>query len=242
MLLINLPGCIIIENTEREAVPCIFFFARHIVYRVKKMNRRKFFGDMGSLRRPEMIGLAVCGLCFFTGCVIGVISAASVPDEAVDYLVEYVGGLSSGASVSGGYLKTLLRLLIYPLAAFLMGFSVLGAAAVPLLLLFRGYSLSFSLALFIGAFGHKGTLLAILLIGVRALISTPCLFVMAVQSFNASVKLHGLASRPDGGLRAGVYGRRYFLRLLLCVCFLMAAALAERAVLDILVPAAAGSI
>ena len=206
------------------------------------MNRRKFFGGSDVLRRPEMTGLIICSICFFSGCIIGVISASAVQDETAEYIVKYVELLSSGASVSGGYFRTLLRLLMYPAIAFLLGFSVLGAAAVPLLLLFRGYSLSFSLSIFIGVFGHKGTLLAILLIGVCALMSVPCLFLTSVQSFCAALKLHGLASRPDGGLRASIYGRRYFLRPLFCLFFLLAAAFAERAVLDILVPAAAGSI
>lgn len=73
--------------------------------------------------------------------------------------------------------------------ALFLGLSLLGAAAVPVLLFSRGLIFSFSLSLFVRVLGPDSVPVALRVFLPEALFSLPFLFVSAVSSLRASSRL-----------------------------------------------------
>ncbi|MGM9522278.1 MAG: hypothetical protein ACI3VB_07365 [Oscillospiraceae bacterium] len=207
------------------------------------MNRRKLLGGFGNLPQTALAALIICSVFFAVGSIIGVFFASSNSGSYADLLNSYVSNIASlEDSVLPGVAGTFLWLSKYTIFAFICGFSILGIAIIPAVFMLRGFVLSFTLAVFFRTFGSDGVLLALLISGICALISVPCFFTVSVQAFLSSLRLYSLSVHPDGGLRTGVYTKRYFLRFLLCIVVLIAAAFAESAVFTYIVPSVAGSI
>ena len=163
-------------------------------------------------------------LFFLMGVGLGYAAASVVPDatgaELTAYLQNYV---SVGDGLSRGTILSALMLYFrYPLIAVLLGFASIGVGLLPLTAVIFGGFLSFSVCCFAAAFGADGVLLALAVFGLRCLITLPCYFLLAVSAWETSV---ALALTTLGRSRRGLpirYGRRWWLRTVVCVAILLA--------------------
>jgi stage II sporulation protein M len=97
----------------------------------------------------------------------------------------------------------------------------------------RGFFLCFSIAYVVRGFGAGGVPLALSMFALDAIITVPCFFVLAVQSFSSSTRLlRGVLSRGGG---EAVYERGFFRRCAVCAGVLCAAALSDMFLTPIMV-------
>lgn len=102
-------------------------------------------------------------------------------------------------------------------AAFLLGFSPLGVACLPLLLAAQGFVLSFSLFSFARALGRSGFLLLAALFAIRLLFVPPCTLALGDAAMERSWALCSLVfGRRGRSVTAGLY--RF---AVCCVCLLL---------------------
>lgn len=134
--------------------------------------------------------LILLGTCFFAGTLGGFLFSglSGESGELSAHLLDYLRQTGSGAGVEPSLLAAVWDVLRWPLAAFLLGFSALGAVGVPVLMLARGFLLSFAAATFGRLFGLPGMAAALAAFGVTALLSVPVLFVVACGAFGASLE------------------------------------------------------
>lgn len=175
---------------------------------------------------PMLLALSVA---FLIGIFSGVLSAPDVCEggSAHDYLSGYVSALTSGAD-GASFALIFLNLSLFHLASFLCGFSALGVFVIPALALLRGFSLSFTLAVFTRLYSLNGALAAYFLFGAAALVSVPLFFTIAVQSMCASFEMaRGIFTR-SASPNPRIYTRAYFIRFLATIVILSLLAVAER--------------
>jgi len=187
----------------------------------------------------EFLGLMICGIFFICGIVIGSFSARALDDTGTQALYEsisvYIGQIADGSYISPGFLSVLWSTGRYHLLLLFLGFSLLGTLCLPLVSGMRGFYLSFSIAAFLRAFGTEGWPVAFSLFGVGALITIPCFFLLASQSFGSSLRL-GKSALGSGKAQLGtLYHRGYLLRTAICIVGILAAVLIELYVTPILV-------
>ena len=133
--------------------------------------------------------LAVLGCCFFVGALFGFFFSCWGDDsqELRDYLTDYFQMAGQGRGVEPTLLASIWDLVRWPLAAFLMGASALGAAGIPILMGARGFLLAFSAVTFARLFGLAGMAASLAAFGVTALLAVPVLFVVAADAFRQSL-------------------------------------------------------
>ena len=117
-------------------------------------------------RHTGLWRLALLGLCFCGGILLGQLAARSVPEASRTELAAY---LRQYAAVWGETTDRTASLLRVP------GFcGAAGAALILPVLAAEGFFLSFSAGCFAAALGRSGVLLALAAFGVRCLIVLPC--------------------------------------------------------------------
>ena len=179
------------------------------------MNRKAVYKV--TLDREELFGLLVCVIFFLSGGIVGTFSARSL-DEAGTLALQlsmagYIGQITEGMTIAPGFWSTLWVTGRDHLLVLFLGFSLLGALCLPLVAAVKGFYLSFSIAVFIRAFGTGGWPVAFALFGLGALITIPCFFILASQAFATSSNL-GKTALGAGKLQAGtLYDRRYTTRI-----------------------------
>lgn len=133
--------------------------------------------------------LMFLGACFAAGALGGFFfSGWSGEDPALlDYLNRYLQMAGDGGGVEPSLWASVWDLLRWPLAAFLLGSTALGAAGIPLLLGARGFLLSFAAATFVRLLGLPGMAVSLTAFGVSALVAVPVLFVTASDAFRQSL-------------------------------------------------------
>lgn len=175
--------------------------------------------------QPSFFPRVLClALFFLIGVGLGSAAASVVPDktgaELAAYLRDYVSvedGLSREAVFS-----SLVLYFRYPLVAVLLGFSSIGIVLLPLTAVIFGWFLSFSVCCFTAAFGPDGVLLAVAVFALRGFITLPCYFLLAAPAWETSAALT-LATLGKGRRAAPIrYGRRWWLRVAVCVAVLSA--------------------
>jgi len=173
--------------------------------------------------REAMLALTMA-LGVLGGFVCSRRCCADTAEELRRYLTEYCAlrPEASGAAAA----ETLICYLRAPLAAFLLGFSPLGVALLPLLSAVQGFVLSFSLFSFAAALGRDGFAALAALFGLRLAVVVPCTLCLAAAALE---KAHALALLTLGGKRQRpvVYGAAYRDRFAVCCALLLLAAAAE---------------
>ena len=182
---------------------------------VKKLRTLPPILECGSL--PT---LAFLGCCFAAGLYFGwVVSGrelATVAPELTQYLSGYVS-LSPEFTLSAGtFLSSALVYFRYPLLAFLLGFASFGVFLLPLLTVLFGFSFSYAVCCFAAAFGDRGVLLALTVLGIRCFVTLPCYFLLAVQAFGTSRELAGFVFGRGKRTSAGICGAGCLSRFLVC--------------------------
>lgn len=133
--------------------------------------------------------LAVLGTCFLTGVLGGFFfSGLSGEDpELLDYLRRYFQLAGQGSVLAPSLWGAVWDLVRWPLAAFLLGCTALGGVGIPVLLVSRGFLLSFAATVFGRLFGLPGVAVSLAAFGVTALVAVPVLFVTASDAFRQSL-------------------------------------------------------
>ena len=132
--------------------------------------------------------LAMLGVCFLAGGLSGFFFSGLGGDssELIDYLRCYFQSAGQG-SVEPSLWSSVWDLARWPLLAFLLGSTALGALGLPILLGVRGFLLSFSAATLARLFGLPGVAASLAVFGVTALVAVPVLFVVSVDAFRQSL-------------------------------------------------------
>ncbi|MBE6949127.1 MAG: hypothetical protein E7456_04705 [Ruminococcaceae bacterium] len=189
------------------------------------MNRRFAF-IITDDKISSMPGLILCGALFLCGCVAGTFSSAFVEDGSAltQYFSEYLSLEQDGSFIDPSFFSVLADTLRYPLAVFVMGFSMPGMIGIPVLTGIRGYTLAFSVSVMVRLYGGDGVLLALSLFAVSTLITVPCLLILSAQSFRASCMLTYMVVKPGSRGSLSLYNIKYFVSCLICFGLLTAAA------------------
>ena len=146
---------------------------------------------------------------YLTGAVAGSIVGACFPPEGYGDLT---------LAIPDGFLQALWSAGQYFLILLALSTSYAGVVAVPWVVLLRGYLLSCSVAALYMAGGLSGWFRLFFVLGVPALLCTPCFLLAASDAVSASLELFSLrfggASGPFRGFRA----RRGILFFLIVAC------------------------
>ena len=169
-----------------------------------------------------------------TGCLLAFRLAGVGMDAMAAYLDRFLSVAQAGGMDIPVLPELLWRTLRWPLAAFLLGFSVLGVLGVPLLCSLRGFFLAFSIASFAQAYGHDGLAVAFFLLGVPGFLSVPAFMLLTTQSFSSACALAGRSGR-----REPQFHREYFFRCGVCAAAVCVSLLLERYLVPTLVSGAA---
>lgn len=181
---------------------------------------------------PLRIPLSAAALagCVVLGVLIGHAlacrSMSATGDELRRYFADY---LALGAPRAFS-LRALGEMLVCyfraPLIVFLLGFSSVGLVLIPLVCVFQGFLLSFSLLCFALSLGRSGFPLLLALFGIRLAVVLPCTLVLGAAALGKARAL--LLLSLGGGRAKGVtYGGAYWYRLAVCCVCLLLGALAE---------------
>lgn len=150
-----------------------------------------FERNSGFCRR--MLPSALLGGCFALALLVGCVLALQTDGESVQALDRYLRHYLSEAHENGGLSPSLWtviwELCRWPLCVFLLGFTSLGAVAIPALFCVRGFLLSYAISSFLHIFGRDGMGAALAVFGISAFLVVPVLFLMASWSFPSAVHL-----------------------------------------------------
>lgn len=133
--------------------------------------------------------LVILGACFAAGALSGFFFSGWSGDnpELLDYLLCYFQTAGQGTGVEPALWSSIWDMARWPLAAFLLGSTALGAVGVPILLGARGFLLSFSAAALVRMFGLPGMAASLAAFGVTALLAVPVLFVVSADAFRQAL-------------------------------------------------------
>ncbi len=137
----------------------------------------------------ELTRLVILGTCFMAGALGGFLFSDWSGDtpELFDHLYQYFQATGIGGSVEPSLWSSIWDLTRWPLAAFLLGSTALGAFGIPVLLGMRSFLLSYAAAMLVRLFGLPGMAVSLAAFGVTALVSIPVLFVVAADAFRQSL-------------------------------------------------------
>ena len=176
--------------------------------------------DIVSLRSLLLAAFLLFGI--FLGYAAADRETAGGAAELRRYLDGYLAQISADSLTAGTALRTAFCFFRAPVLAFLLGFSLVGVVALPLLLTAQGFVLSFSLFTFASALGREGFPLLAALFAIRLAFVVPCTFLLGTEAWG---KAHSLAALSFGGgkrVRPVVYGGAYWYRFFACcVCLLI---------------------
>jgi len=110
----------------------------------------------------------------------------------------------------------------FHLVALLLGTSVFGLATLPVLSCAKGYALSCTAASIISCYPDKGLVMAAVILGIPAILSLPCYFVIAIEGFLSSARIFHLLRGNSAPKKDKLYSK-----FLICLPFLAAGTFAE---------------
>lgn len=179
--------------------------------------------------QPMAVQTLCLGSLFAVGMVGGYLYSGACIDNSNLALSEYLAGycqLFNGADVAAISLGSALRLYFgYCAAAFLLGFTSVGALAVPVVAGIYGFSLMFAVACFVRIYGPIGIVLALAALGIRAVFTLPCFFWIASTSWSSAFSM----AAASKGKRCAPAQRDsgYWYRLAVCVVLLFVGVVCE---------------
>ncbi len=156
-------------------------------------------------------------LCFSAGCLAGSVVGSFFGFDS--FLNDYLG---ADAIASSSPVSLFLNYSRFQLVAFLFGTSFLGLALLPALSCIRGYALSCTAATIISAYPDNGIIMAAVILGVPAIFSLACYFVISIEGFKSSERIFHLVRGNSAPRKDKLYAR-----FLACVPFLAIGTLIE---------------
>lgn len=203
------------------------------------MKKKRRFAE--EIPREHSTALIAVSVAFLLGGIVGFAIARQAIGGETDALLRFIQSYWDAArleNVAQPAVGTLVwKAVRFPLLTFILGFTALGIAGIPILFFVRGFLFSFSVACFVSLFGAVGGLLSFLLLGLSGMAAVPPLFVLGTQGMVAS---RTLLRRYFGARRDGpVYTRTYFLRCGVCAVVLAVCILFDYFAVPVLIRAMA---
>ena len=168
-------------------------------------------------RTDNSLSFILLILSFLAGCLAG---------SLIGSLFEFDSALNDFAGISAlettGAVSVFFRFIRFHLVAFLLGSSYFGIVLLPVLSCIRGYALSCTAATIISCYPQNGIIMAILILGIPAIISLPCFFTISIDGFSASARLFHLVRGNSAPAKDKLYARTLF-----CLPFLIGGSLIE---------------
>ncbi len=178
--------------------------------------------DIQSRRSYQIVSFFI-GFCFLLGALAGSFFASAFGggDISIENMDAYI-------SVSRApIISVLVSFFSYPLIVFICGFCVFGAAIIPIIIIFRGFLLSFAVTMLVRLFGGGGLLFSLSLFAIYCITALPCLFILSSQAMISASSLFSVACGKGRKLSEQIFSKSYFLRTLFCAGILIAGALLE---------------
>ncbi len=174
--------------------------------------------EYGPLRQKNSrIYFLLLILCFSAGCFAGSLTGSFF---GLDPVLKDFSDFSTGCSSNP--ISVFLSFSRFHLVAFLLGSSFLGLALLPVLSCIRGYALSCTAASIISSYPEKGVIMAAVILGIPALLSIPCFFVVSIDGYMSSVRIFHLVRGNSAPRKDKLYSR-----FLACIPILALGTLAE---------------
>ena len=176
-------------------------------------------------RQESKFGFLLLSLSFVIGSMAGSYIGSFFNFDAA--LNDFVG-LTALNSLN--YFEVFFRFIRFHLAVVLLGSSFLGIILLPGLSCIRGYALSCTAATIISSYPKNGIIMALVILGIPAIISLPCFFIMSVDGFNCSRRIFNLVNG-----RIAIRTDKFFARAFACLPFLAVGTLLEMKLIPYLV-------
>ena len=176
------------------------------------------------LRMTLLAAFLVLGI--LAGYLLSGRCRAETGEELAGYLDRYLARAGQEALTWETVGQTLWCYFRASVCAFLLGFSPIGVAGLPLLCAAQGLVLSFSLFCFAGVLGREGFLALLALFGVRVCVVLPCTLLLSAAALE---RAYAMARMTLGGKRAQRLsaGGGYYVRFAFCCVCLFFGATAE---------------
>ncbi len=193
-----------------------------------KKKRKKFKSQerlrILDIRTVFLSAMFLCGVC--AGCVTATYITGDCANFLNEYLTKEVLVSVSDIRVKEFFLKTLIALYKYPVVIFLFGYTAFGIVFIPAVLTLRGYFISFCVTSVVRGLGYKGLLTALSLYGLQAVLSIPCVLIIATKAMRASQGFLALAREGQERRLTSPIPEGYFACFLICIaCLTVCAAL-----------------
>lgn len=190
---------------------------------IKRPRRESSEFDVSAIRC--FILLAAFFAC---GGILGSAAGGYVSGEVSDTLSGVIQNYLSSSSIempqAEAFFKVALSSFLFPAIALFLGTSAIGFLLIPPLIAARGFSLGFSAACVIRAFGTDGKLLIFAAYGINAIITTPCLFLISIYAIQISGNI--FSSGIIGIKNTGRFGKAFLIKLIVfCLIILIAVVL-----------------
>lgn len=194
---------------------------------------------------PSVVRGLLLALFFLAGALGGHLYAAACDAAAQSVLGRYLADFCAvydAGGVAAGLGSCILLYFGCVTLAFLMGFSSIGAALIPLLSGSFGFLTMYTISCFVRCYGRGGVALALSLLAVRLLFTMPCFFAMAGEAWPLATELFLVTARRGKRSAPVLYGSRYFALFLLCVVILAVGVCFERLLTPLLFRLALGEV
>lgn len=162
--------------------------------------------------------------------LIGIIVAAIIISKTP---IDTIRGLGDSIVLSGSegtVIESFWKCSKYHIFIWLISTSFLGVVLVPMALAYRGFVLCCSSAALIFDYGIMGAVISAAMFGLTALVSIPCLLIVATDSMSSSLSLF---SQRYGIKRRGSYDTNSK-RSLICILIMLPLAFIEHKIIPIL--------
>lgn len=204
------------------------------------LNCGLFHGQVVASGRRTWI-LPLLGGFFLLGALLGNAAATQTLSadgtELQQYLSAFFALLDKGEAVQVSLCADIVSYCKYPLSFFALGFLGVGVLAIPAVLFYQGFSLSFAVSAFLCVAGEQGIVWALLLFGFRSFFVLPCSFLAASDAMGASLRrFRQQKMEKSSGRELPVLGR-----FICCAVLLLAGALLEYLLLPALLSAVGAS-
>ncbi len=138
--------------------------------------------------QPRVTRLLTLCAFFAAGIVLGqVVQPAVTAGDLADYLRRYAGLVAENGPTQASLPMAAAAYLREPAVIFLLCFCTFGAAVIPLVCLWQGFTLSFAVACFAASLGRDGVLLSLAAFGIRGVILIPCTLLTAQWAFDKAL-------------------------------------------------------
>jgi len=199
------------------------------------MEKRTVAADMRRLWPMFMVGG-----CFLLGGVLGCLFASVVTGDSAEqlrsFLTDYIA-LSQNEAAETSIWRTAWSEGRWLLLCVLFGMSGLGAAALPIIFVLRGFVFAFGAGCFIRFLGVLGFVPACVVFALPALLWMPGLFLYAVLVLSAG--FHNVKGRSDAAFSASAAGFERRVAIAISILLVLLCVLIEWGLLPVLLPMAA---